>query len=193
MTVPMTDAECRIATEALSAQLDRYAALLVRKGCAIKPGQQLVVTGPVERADFMRRVVRTAYESGSGPVTVIWDDDAITRLTYENNDISFFETVPEWKRTQLNSLAEEGAAFLRLDGEDPMALKGIDPMKPATRARAVNTQCSTYRSGMEFGKNVWCIAGVPVAKWATTVFPNLSEAALLTGRLYPILQKGRSV
>ena len=30
MNVPMTDAECRIATEALSEQLDRYASLIVR-------------------------------------------------------------------------------------------------------------------------------------------------------------------
>ena len=167
MTVPMTDEECRIATEALSPQLDRYAALIVRKGCAIKPGQQLVVTGPIERADFMRRVVRAAYESGSGSVTVIWDDDEITRLTFEHNDLEFFENVPEWKRIQLNSLAEDGAAFLRLEGEDPMKLKGIDPMKPAVRAHAVNTQCETYRRGMQFGLNVWCIVGVPVAKWAS--------------------------
>ena len=64
MNVPMTDAECRIATEALSEQLDRYASLIVRKGCAIKPGQQLLVRGPVERADFVRRVVAAAYAAG---------------------------------------------------------------------------------------------------------------------------------
>lgn len=192
MTVPMTDEECRIAAEALSPQLDRYAALIVRKGCAIKPGQQLVVTGPIERADFMRRVVRAAYESGSGPVTVIWDDDEITRLTFEHNDLEFFESVPEWKRIQLNSLAESGAAFLRLEGEDPMKLKGIDPMKPAVRARAINTQCDTYRKGMEFGLNVWCIVGVPVAKWATTIFPELSEAEAVYRLWLAILSTARA-
>ena len=176
MNVPMTDAECRIATEALSDQLDRYASLIVRKGCAIKPGQQLLVRGPVERADFVRRVVAAAYAAGSGPVTVIWDDDVLTRLNYENNDIEFFEKVPDWKRIQLDSLAEAGAALLFLDGSDPMMLNGIDPKKPATWAHAVNTQCTSYRNGMDFGKNVWCIAGVPVAKWAMTVFPELSEA-----------------
>ncbi len=29
---------------------------------------------------------------------------------------------------------------------------------------------------MDFGKNVWCIAGVPAAKWAKVIFPELSEA-----------------
>ena len=29
---------------------------------------------------------------------------------------------------------------------------------------------------MDFGKNVWCIAGVPAAEWAKVIFPELSEA-----------------
>lgn len=192
MNVPMSAEECRIATEALSGQLDRYARLIVRKGVAIKPGQPLLVRGPVERADFVRRVVTEAYAAGSGHVTVVWDDDIVTRLTYENNDVSFFEKVPEWKRVQLDSLAEAGAAFLFLDGSDPMMLKGIDPRKPATNAHAVNTQCIAYRSGMDFGKNAWCIAGVPVAKWATTVFPNLSEAEAVYRLWLAILTTARA-
>ena len=192
MSVPMTEAECRIATEALSEQLDRYARLIVRTGCAIKPGQQLLVRGPVERADFVRRVVAEAYAAGSGPVTVIWDDDVLTRLNYENNDIEFFEQVPEWKRLQLDSIAEAGAALLFLDGSDPMMLKGIDPKKPATWAHAVNTQCTAYRNGMDFGKNVWCIAGVPVAKWAKTVFPELSESEAVYRLWLAILATARA-
>ena len=192
MGVPMTDIECRLATEALSGQLDRYANLIVRKGCAIKPGQQLVVNAPVERADFVRRVVRKAYEAGSGHVTVLWSDDVVTRLTYENNDIAFFEKVPEWKRVQLDSLAEEGAAFLYLDGSDPMMLKGIDPKKPAARALALNTTCLTYRNGLDFGKNVWCAAGVPVESWAKTVFPDLSPAEAVYRLWVAILATARS-
>ena len=120
--IPMTDEECRLASEALSDQLDRYASLLVRKGCAIRQGQELVLTAPVERADFARRVVSIAYAAGAGHVTVIWTDDAITRLTYENVETSFFEVTPAWKVKQLNSLAEQGAAFLFLEGTDPNIL-----------------------------------------------------------------------
>ena len=58
--IPMTDEECRVATEALSDQLDLYADLLVKKGAAVRPGQELVVECPVERADFARRVVGLA-------------------------------------------------------------------------------------------------------------------------------------
>lgn len=192
MNVPMSDQECRIATEALSEQIDRYANLIVRRGVAIKPGQQLLVRGPIERADFVRRVVDKAYEAGSGPVTVVWEDDGVTRLTFENNGIDFFKTVPEWKRIQLDSLAEAGAAFLFLDGSDPMMLKGIDPEKPAAYGHAINTQCLSYRNGMDFGKNVWCIAGVPVSKWATTVYPDLSDAEAVYRLWLAILATARA-
>ena len=123
----MTDEECRVATEALSDQLDLYADLLVKKGAAVRPGQELVVECPVERADFARRVVAAGYRAGAGHVTVIWDDDAISRLTYENVDVDWFRHTPSWKVEQLNSLAEAGATFLFLEGSGPSALKGHRP------------------------------------------------------------------
>ena len=175
----MTDEECRLSIEGLSDQVDLYANLLVRKGVALKRGQELVLQAPVESADFVRRVVAAAYRSGAGHVTVLWTDDVISRLTYENCELSFFEHTPSWQVEQLNSLAEDGAAFLFLSGSDPSALKGIDPAKPAAAARARNTECRAFRDGMDFGRNAWCIAGVPVGAWAREVFPDLSPAEAL--------------
>lgn len=172
--IPMTEAECRCAMDALSDQIDLYANLLVRKGAAIRPGQELVLQAPVEAAEFARRVVRAAYRAEAGHVTVIWHDDVVTRLTYENCPVEFFEHTPSWQVEQLNSLAEDGASFLFLEGSDPAALKGVDPAKPACAARARNTECTSFRQGMDFGRNVWCIAGVPVAAWARQVFPDCS-------------------
>ena len=177
--IPMTDEECRLATEALSDQLDLYATLLVRKGVALERGQELVLEAPIERADFARRVVSAAYRAGAGHVTVIWRDDVISRLTYENCELAFFEHTPSWQVEQLNSLAEGGAAFLFLEGQDPSALKGIDPAKPAAARRSRNIECRSFRDGMDFGRNAWCIAGVPVQAWASEVFPDLSPAEAL--------------
>lgn len=173
-SIPMTLLECQRATDALSHQIDKYARLIVRVGCALRKGQELVVQAPVERADFVRRVVREAYEAGAEHVTVIWRDDTVSRLDYLNVDVSWFEHVPAWKRTQLDGLAEAGAAFLFLEGSDPSALLGVDPAKPAASQRAHNTECRAFRDGMDFGRNIWCIAGVPVEAWATKVFPHVS-------------------
>ena len=149
--IPMTDEECRLATEAISEQLDRYASLLVKKGVALHPEQELVLSAPVERADFARRVVRAAYRVGAGHVTVIWHDDQVTRLTYENVPTAWFETVPSWQREQLNSLAEDGAAFLFLEGSDPSS----PPSRPPHRAPATS---SASRSA-----TAWTLAATPGA------------------------------
>ena len=190
--IPMTDEECRIAMERLSEQLDLYAALLVRKGVALQRGQELVLEAPVERADFARRVVRAAYRNGASHVTVIWADDEVTRLTYENCPLESFEHTPSWKVEQLNSLAEAGAAFLFLEGQDPSILRGIDPAKPAAASRARNTECRSFRDGMDFGHNAWCIVGVPVQAWAREVFPELSPAEALYRLWVLILEVSRA-
>ena len=191
-SLPMTDEECRLATEALSDQIDLYAELLVKKGVSLQRGQELVVQAPVEAADFARRAVRAAYRAGAGHVTVIWRDDEVSRLTYESCPLSFFESTPSWQVEQLNSLAEAGAAFLFLEGSDPSSLKGIDPAKPAAAARSRNTECRAFRDGMDFGYNAWCIAGVPVSAWAREVFPGVSASEALYRLWVLILEVSRA-
>ena len=161
----LTVEEARSGMANLKPKLERYADLIVRKGVNVKPGQEVVVQAPVEVAAFVRLLVARAYAVGAGHVTVIWNDDAVMRLTYENVDASWFETVPAWQREQLDSLAEAGACFIFVEGADPEALKGIDPAKPAAASKARNTQCVKYRHGMDFNINPWCIAGAPVAAW----------------------------
>lgn len=172
----MTSAELEASFTGLSKQIRRYAELVVRKGVAVRRGQELVVQAPVERADFVRVLADEAYRVGAGHVTVLWSDSELARMEYANMSVDYFATVPSWKREQMNSLAAAGAAFLFVDGSDPQALLGIDPSKPMTRSRAMNEQCDTYREGLDFGKNAWCIAGAPVAAWAHMVFPNVSDA-----------------
>jgi len=152
--------------------IQNYANLLVRRGINVQEGQEVVVQASVEQAAFARTCVQAAYEAGAGHVTVIWGDDAMTRMEYQNAPLSFFEHTPSWKREQLNSLADAGAAFLFIEGSDPDALAGIDPAKPALAARVRNQECDVFRHGLDFGHNVWCIAGAPVAAWARKVFPD---------------------
>ena len=162
----LTLKEARMGMKALEPQIARYADLLVRKGVNVKPGQEVAVRCPVERADFCRVLVERAYAAGAGHVTVLWDDDTISRLTYENVETAWFETTPAWQRAQLDGLAEAGACFIFVEGADPEALRGIDPAKPAAAAKARNTQCRAYRHSLDFNVNPWCIAGAPVAAWA---------------------------
>ena len=64
MSSRMTQEECQRAIEGLSPQLDRYAELIVRKGAAVREGQEVVLQAPVERADT-RPVRATSRSSGT--------------------------------------------------------------------------------------------------------------------------------
>lgn len=171
----LTVEDARAGMAALEPKIERYAKLVVRKGVNVMPGQEVVLMTPVECALFARLLVSAAYEAGAGHVTVIWNDDAVTRLTYENVALAYFEQTPEWQRVQLDSLAEAGACFIFVEGADPEALKGIDPKKPAAASKAKNSQCTVFRRGLDFNVNPWCIAGAPVAAWARHVFPDVPD------------------
>lgn len=184
--------DARMGMQKLAPAIERYANLVVRKGVNVKPGQEVVVQSPVECAEFARLLAKCAYAAGAGHVTVIWGDDEVSRLTYENVETAWFENVPEWQKLQLNSLAEDGACFIFVEGADPEALKGIDPAKPAAASKARNTQCSSFRHGLDFNINPWCIAGAPVAAWARTVFPGVADEVAIYRLWCAILSVARA-
>ena len=166
----------------LDSKLQAYARLLVRTGCALRPGQEVLLTAPVEAAGFARMVVEEAWEAGASSVTVEWTDDVISRLHYLHAPQSAFEKVPEWKALQRNSIAQKGGVILSLDGDDPDGMAGVDPGRFTAWSRAVHRDCKAFYDGMDLGRNVWCIAGAATPKWAKKVFPGLpQEEAMETG------------
>lgn len=173
----LTAEDARAGLRALEPAIARYARLLVGTGVNVKPGQEVVVQAPVETAPFARQLVAAAYEAGAGHVTMLWCDDAVTRLAYEHVETAYFEQVPAWQVEQMDSLAEMGACFIFVEGADPEALRGIDPAKPAAASRARNTQCKKFRRGLDFNINPWCIAGAPVLAWARHVYPDACDEA----------------
>jgi aminopeptidase len=172
--------------------LRQYAALLVNTGCALKKGQELFLSAPVEAAPFARLVAQAAWEAGAGDVTVEWADQAVSRLRYLNAPAAAFDTVPTWKREQLNGAAQRGAALLFLEGEDPDGMAGIDPARFTAWARASHRDCKAFYDGMDLGRNVWCIAGVATAAWAQKVFPGVSEEEAVEKLWRAILSTARS-
>lgn len=189
----LTHEEVVAGTRALQPSIERYAELIVRKGVAVQPGQEVVVSAPVDTAPFARLLVRKAYAAGAGHVTMIWSDDEVTRATYENVPVEWFRETPSWQRLMYDSLAEQGACFVFVEGADPEALKGIDPAKPMAAATARNSQCRVFRHGLDFNINPWCIAGAPVAAWARTVFPGLSDEAACYRLWQAILDASRAL
>lgn len=163
----------RFTPQELAVQLERYARLLVRKACNLKEGQILAVSCPACCEEFAAMVAQAAYEAGASDVVTTLYSDKLTRLDFMHRSLESFKTVPEWMRIKKDGLAEDGAAFLFLEGSNPEALKGVDAAKIATASKASSQQCKVFRHHLDFALSVWSIAGVATKEWAAHVFPDL--------------------
>ena len=157
------------------ARLRAYARLIVEAGCALKPGQDLFVRAEISSAPLVRLITQEAYDLGAHQVTVRYHDEVVERMHYDHCPMDVFETMPEWSALLNNSMAQNGAAILSIDSDDPEAMTGVDPQKLRARAQASHTACKPFYEALDFGRCVWCIVGGAAPAWAKKVFPELPE------------------
>ena len=154
-----------------------YVRLLIREGVRLQPGQRLVLSAAVDQADIARACAEEAYDAGCREVIMNWSDDALTRMRFLRAESDVFDTCAPWRSLLYNSLAEEGAAWLFLDSDDPENLKGVDPDRIRRSQVASGKAVKTFRMLETSNGFPWCIAAVPSPAWARLVFPDLEETA----------------
>lgn len=156
-------------------QLTSYARLLVRTACNLDQGQELFVSADVTQAPLVRLVVEQAYAAGASKVTVRYTDEQVARLDYRSRPVEAFREFPDWLALLQNGVATRGAALLFITSSDPLGLAGVDPAKVQAFQRAAVAACPEWRNGMDYGRNVWVIAGGSSPAWAQRVFPDLPQ------------------
>lgn len=115
-------------------KLREYAHLIVSVGLNLQKGQTLILSSPVECAPFAPLCVSAAYDLGAGEVVLNWTDDYITRERFLRAQDAAFETPRPWRRAFFTDYANEGAAYLRIDAEDPETLLGVSPRGSSPRS-----------------------------------------------------------
>jgi aminopeptidase len=156
-------------------KLDKYASLAVEVGVNVQPGQTLVVTAPVIAAEYVRKVVKRAYEVGAKNVIVDWVDDAVTRTKYELAPSEAFLEYPMWKAKGLEEMAADNAAFLYIIADNPDLLKGIDPQRVADAKKTASQALKPFKEYQMSDKVSWSIVAVPSEEWADAVFPSIDR------------------
>lgn len=147
----------------------------VRVGLNLQPGQDLVLTAPVEALPLVREIAASAYRAGAGIVTPLLSDDAIARARFRHGADASFDSAPDWLYQGMARAFDGGAARMAIAGADPMALAAEDPEK-VSRANKANSMA--YKPALEKISNFainWTIAAFPTVGWARQVFPDLPE------------------
>ncbi|MCY7945477.1 aminopeptidase [Bacillus atrophaeus] len=161
--------------DSFSKKLSTYALLAVEVGVNVQKGQHVVVNASTEVRDFVRLIVKHAYEKGAKHVTVNWQDDEVSRLKYELAPPEAFDEYPEWEAKGKEALAEKGAAFISVVSSSPDLLKGIESKRIAAFQKAAGKALHTYRQYIQSDKVSWTVIGAASAGWASKVFPSHSE------------------
>ncbi len=159
--------------------LDRYAELTIKSGLNLQPGQQLVMTAPLDAVALVRRITEHAYKAGASVVTTLYSDDATTLARYRFGRDESFDTAPAWLFNGMAEAFKGNAARLAIAGEDPALLAGQDPKK---LARANKARSLAYRPALELITSHainWCVIAAATPAWAKSVFPDLGEAEAL--------------
>lgn len=172
-------------------RLYKYAKLLIGTGCALKKGQPVLISAPVEIAPFVRLAAKAAWELGAGDVTTQWSDPAIDKLRYQNGDEALFDATPAWEVALLETAAEQGAAVLRLGG-GMFGMEGVDPKRMTAKMKAGRRDCPKFNAGLGKGTTTRCGAGVPTAAWAKKVFPDIGETEAIDRLWEAVLKVARA-
>ncbi len=160
-------------------RLDRLAALAVRVGLNLAPGQELVMTAPAEALPLARRITEQAYKAGASLVTCLLGDDEMALARYRHAPEEAFDTAPGWLFDGMAEAFRRGAARLAIVGDNPTLLAAEDPAKVA---RANRARSLAYRPALELITATainWTLVASATPAWARTVFPDLPEEAAL--------------
>lgn len=159
--------------EQFNVLLDRYAELAVRIGVNLQKGQTLYIAAPIVAADYVRCVVKKAYDAGAADVMVDWSDETVTRTRFDLAADAAFETYPEWNVQKMEALVQKGAAFMTVYSENPDLLKGVNPKRVATWQKTMNQASQNYRAAISNGFVSRTVVSTPTPEWAMKVFPGL--------------------
>lgn len=157
-------------------RLDKLAQVAVHVGLGLTPGQEIVMTAPLESAPLVRLITEHAYKAGASLVTALYSDEATTLARFAHAPDAAFDYAPAWLFEGMAAAYRNGAARLAIGGENPALLAGQDPEKVS---RSNKARSIAYRPAMElitsFDIN-WSIVCYATASWAKLVFPGLEEA-----------------
>ncbi|EST10689.1 aminopeptidase [Sporolactobacillus laevolacticus] len=156
--------------------LDHYADITVTIGLNVQKDQDVMIFAPIESPEFVRKIVKKAYEVGAKNVFVDWTDEQLTRLRLELAAEQSLEQFPDWRAKSFQELADQNAAFLYIYSPNPELLKGIDPLRISAAQKAAAAANKQFTKDKSSAKVSWTIVSVPTLAWSAKVYPGMGEA-----------------
>ncbi|MCO7175059.1 aminopeptidase [Sporolactobacillus kofuensis] len=156
--------------------LDHYADITVKIGLNVQKGQDVMIFAPIESPEFVRKVVKKAYEVGAKQVFVEWNDEELTRIRLDLANEASLKEYPAWRSGSYQTLSDQDAAFLYIYSPNPELLNGVDPLRVASAQKAAAAANKQFSMDKSSAKVSWTIVSVPTVSWSKKIYPKMDEA-----------------
>jgi aminopeptidase len=143
------------------------AGLALGTAVRLQPGQDLMVTAPLEAAPLVRELASLAYRRGARAVACVYDDPALVRARLAEGSDAALDHAAPWLPQAVAEALRSGAGLLRVLGPCPDLLEGITP------ARILRAHAGAARADVPAGG---CALPFATTAWATRVLPQLAPA-----------------
>lgn len=168
-----------------------YAKLIANSGVAVKKNDVVIIQADLDQPDFIAMLVDECYKAGAERVMVEWSYQKIQKLHIRHQKAKVLGKVEDFEEAKIKYRLERNPAMIYILSDDPNGLAGINQAKYSKAMQERMKVIKPYRDQMD-NKYKWCIAAVPGAAWAKTVFPGertsvavekLWKAILMTSRV----------
>jgi aminopeptidase len=150
--------------------LERYADLVVKVGANVHEGQDVIITGYVEQAPFMRALAASSYRAGARYVAVVYGDQYVKRELIVHGADDVLEWSPPWELERLEYFSRVGGAEIHVTGDpNPDVLADLDGVRVG-KARPKELGERALQIVFEDKTVNWTIAAYPNPRWAEKVF-----------------------
>src|SRR5215467_238634 len=164
-------------------RLQAYGELTVRVGLNLRPGQRLLIIGPLssggvslEAAPLVRHVVTAAYRAGASFVETMWGDEGAQMARFRCAPRDSFDEFSSWLPSALVEHAEAGHAIASVYANDPDLLKDEPPELVSAVQQAVSKAVRPFRELISRNQTNWTVVAAAGGGWAARVFPGLPPA-----------------
>lgn len=171
----VAEAVKKFADLSLDEKLDRLAEVAVRVGLNLKPGQELIMSAPMEALPLARKITEQAYKAGALLVTTLYADDPSTLARYKYAQDASFDHAAVWLQEGVANGFRSGAARLAIAGANPALLAQQDPAK-VSRANVAASKAGKPAMELITRHEInWTVVAAATPEWAKLVFPGERE------------------
>ena len=176
-------------------RLETYGDLAVRVALNLRPGQRLMIIGPLvnggvslEAAPLVRAVAASAYRAGAELVEPVWGDEPVLLSRFRHARRESLTAVSQWLPRALVDHVTGGGAVLSIYANDPDLLAGQPAEVVGALQQAVSREVVPFRQLISRNDTNWAVIAAPGEAWAAKVFPD-APADRRCAQLWQIIER----